>query len=327
MERTAESVAPVTGIKGVWTGTSEGGVLPFVSVIIPVYNDPVRLNVCLNSLRRQSYPAERFEVIVVDNGSKTPIEPGAAMAPHWRVIKEGRPGSFAARNAGIAAAAGSVLAFTDSDCIPEPDWLEKGVAQLLQHPDCGLIAGRVEVFPRKPNHPKGSELYDMLFYLDQEAAVKRQHYGATANLFVHRSVIEKVGAFNPDFKSTGDSEWGKRVYENGFYQVYAGDAAIRHPARSSLWDLIRKTIRITGGHYDMKVNRNPGLSKCKILRDDFRMWVPPVKNMLWAIGGSRAKSAGSIGSRLAVAFIILVLHYCRRIELIRLVLGGESKNY
>lgn len=327
MQRTVDHVVPKTTTGSALAVPAEGEALPFASVIIPVLNDPARLKVCLDALQKQTYPADRFEVIVVDNGSAKPIESTIMTSSNCRVITEKKQGSFAARNAGIAVARGSVLAFTDSDCIPNTDWLEKGVAQLLLNPDCGLVAGRVEVFPRVLNDPTGSELYDQLFYLDQEVAVRRQHYGATANLFVFRTIMEKVGRFNSEFKSTGDSEWGKRVYQSGFSQVYANDAAIRHPARSSLRDLIKKTVRITGGHYDMKLARHPGISKRKLLLDDARMWVPPIKNMLWAISGSKAKSTGKAGSRISVAFIVLVLHYCRRLELIRLVLGGVSKNF
>jgi len=99
----------------------------FASVIIPVYNDVKRLEICLKTLEAQTYNKDRYEVIVIDNGFNENIESAAAKYRHVKLLKESRPGAEAARNTGIAAAAGEVLAFTDSDCVPAEDWLEKGV--------------------------------------------------------------------------------------------------------------------------------------------------------------------------------------------------------
>src|SRR5687767_14260928 len=97
---------------------------PSVSVIIPVYNDTERLLRCLEALEAQTYPRNRFEVIVVDNGSDVPVadtlnrHAGCAI-----LVTEPRPGGFVARNAGIERASGEILAFTDADCLPAASWL------------------------------------------------------------------------------------------------------------------------------------------------------------------------------------------------------------
>ena len=87
--------------------------IPLISVVVPVFNDEARLAGCLDALAMQTWPASHREVIVVDNGSVPPVALRAGAA---RVIVERRPGSYAARNAGVAAAAGEILAFTDADC-------------------------------------------------------------------------------------------------------------------------------------------------------------------------------------------------------------------
>src|ERR1041385_8126335 len=102
----------------------------FVSVIIPVWNDPERLTKCLDALRKQTYPAHSYEIIVVDNGSAVPVDRVVASYGHARVVHEQRVGSYAARNSGLKVARGQVIAFTDADCLPAPDWIEKGVAHL-----------------------------------------------------------------------------------------------------------------------------------------------------------------------------------------------------
>jgi len=105
---------------------------PFVSGIVPVYNDTSRLVLCLDALEHQSCPTERFEVVVVDNGPRPSLEPPIADFRQSRVGHEPRPGSYAARNRGTRSARGRILAFTDADCIPARNWIHTGVGALQQ---------------------------------------------------------------------------------------------------------------------------------------------------------------------------------------------------
>src|SRR5207244_1921243 len=125
---------------------------PVASVVIPVFNDRQRLERCLDALEQQTYPAERFEVIVVDNGSTQTLDD---LATRYRIQlgRESRPGAYAARNRGLAMAVGEVIAFTDSDCLPDRDWMERGVAALERAPECGFVAGPIDVFARDPKRP------------------------------------------------------------------------------------------------------------------------------------------------------------------------------
>ena len=91
--------------------------VPRVSIVIPVFNQAQDLGRCLAALERQTYPADRFEAIVVDNGSDEPIGPVTERFSFVRAICEPAPGSYAARNRGIEASRGEVLAFTDADCL------------------------------------------------------------------------------------------------------------------------------------------------------------------------------------------------------------------
>jgi len=97
---------------------------PFVSVIIPTYRDWNRLKLCVNALKNQTYPKNRFEAIVVNNDPADPC-PYCPLPDNFVLTTEGKPGSYAARNAGIKIAKGDILAFTDSDCIPYSDWIEQ----------------------------------------------------------------------------------------------------------------------------------------------------------------------------------------------------------
>ena len=108
----------------------------FVSVIIPVYNDSARVKICLEALEKQTYPQNLYEVIVVDNASDEypAIKDVVCQFSQAIAAYESRPGSYAARNKGISLAKGDIIAFTDADCIPAKNWIEKGVANLLSVP-------------------------------------------------------------------------------------------------------------------------------------------------------------------------------------------------
>src|SRR3954447_26423119 len=104
--------------------------LPAVSVVVPVRDGARVIGECLDALTAQR-GAPPYEVLVVDNGSTD--NTAAAVRAHPSaptLVTESRPGSYAARNAGIIAAAGSVLAFTDADCTPAPTWLAAAMAAL-----------------------------------------------------------------------------------------------------------------------------------------------------------------------------------------------------
>ena len=147
---------------------------PFVSVIIPVYNDTERLNKCLHLLQNQTYPQNRYEVIVVDNGSEENIESIVSNYTQARITDENRPGSYAARNKGISLARGEIIAFTDSDCLPELDWIQKGVANLLKNENCGLVGGKINLFFKDINQPKAVELYESIHEFQQKFYIEIQ---------------------------------------------------------------------------------------------------------------------------------------------------------
>ncbi len=249
----------------------------FISVIIPVYNDAIGLRKCLSALDIQTYPKTAYEVIVVDNGSEECISNVVDPFENALVVIENEPGSYAARNKGISVAKGSLLAFTDADCMPARDWLEKGVDRLLRVPNCGLIAGRVEFCFQDPDRPTVVELCDSVMHLQQEAYLQKFNYGVTANVFTFREVFDKVGLFNNELKSGGDHEWGQRVFLSGYQQSYASDAYVLHPARYSFEALYKKILRTTTNTGSYNLNRAKNAAFLNSMRDLARNLVPPVK--------------------------------------------------
>jgi glycosyltransferase involved in cell wall biosynthesis len=217
---------------------------PFVSVIVPVYNAEAALPRLMASLRAQSYPKDRVEFLMVDNGSTDRSREALSRCPGIKVLSQTEwQGPAATRNEGIRHACGEVLAFIDADCWAHPEWLREGVKALLER-RLDRIAGRVEmVLSRRPNI---YELYDCGVNFRQTDFVS-EGWSGTGNLFVWKRVFDQVGLFEPSLLSHEDSEWGLRATEAGKSLGYASDAQVCHRARQSLKSLVRKWIRTEYG--------------------------------------------------------------------------------
>jgi glycosyltransferase involved in cell wall biosynthesis len=217
--------------------------LPFVSVVIPVYNDSDRLGRCLQALCQQTYPVDRYEVIVVDNNNTQDIKAvcnmySAQASQRFMNIRyefEGKQGAYAARNRGVRAAQGEIIAFTDADCLPSPQWILQGVKALQS---VGLVAGHIELTFQQ-NCPNAFEYADSAFHL-QQWSYAQQDYAATGNAFTWRWMFDAVGWFDENLSHLGDRHWGQRVHAAGYGVTYSPYAWVAHPARSTLLDLMRK---------------------------------------------------------------------------------------
>ena len=291
---------------------------PLVSVIIPVYNDAERLRRCLEALENQTYPADRYEVIVVDNGSDEPVAPAVTAFPHVRLAREATPGAYAARNTGLALARGEVLAFTDADCIPYPDWIEKGTARLLSEPGCGLVGGRIEVFPLDPDHPTAVELYELVNAFRMKDWIHRHHYAPTANVFTTRAVIDHVGPFDASLLAASDVKWGHQVHGHGYRLSYAGDACVRHPARRTFQEIRRQQAYYVAGDLGLIRQHTPpgGLADLFFVLDELMF---PVRTVLRIV-----RSGYSLPDVFKIVFVLAWVRGVRLWEKLRLLLGGVS---
>lgn len=279
--------------------------IPFVSVIIPVFNDSARLKSCLQALEAQTYPQDSYEVIVIDNNSTEDI---SAIATEFKQVKfdfETKPGSYAARNKGIFVAKGDILAFTDSDCLPNFNWIEEGVRCLLSTDNCGLVGGTIKFYFKDRKNPTAAELYDSHNSLQQQNYIEEKKYAATANMFTFKHIVEKIGLFDSDLKSGGDREWGTRVSDAGYKLLYSEDAIVKHPARS-FHNLASKVIRITEGHFILqKEFKIPIFSFLKELYLDFK---PSIRFVIETISN---KHIGSIYQRIIYIYVYSYLRFAR----------------
>lgn len=288
---------------------------PLVSVVIPVRDDAERLARCLDALRAQSLE-EAFEVIVVDNGSAEPPVSAVAALANAKLVHEPKPTSYAARNAGARAATGRILAFTDADCVPSPDWLVHGVGALAEAGRDVFVGGRVNVFASDPSRPTATELHELVHAFPQRSYVEQRSFSVTANLFVTRDAFDRAGPFAEDLVSSGDLEWGTRASRAGIRPVYSDAVVVSHPARRSLREMKGKLRRLHAGAAQLA--SVPGFEDpaTQPPRGHLR---PPVRSI--ARNAARLDSP-TLRNRTLYAGAALYLHYVHALGSRRTTAGG-----
>lgn len=213
---------------------------PRVSVIVPHFNDPEALGQCLEALEGQTLPRQEYEIIVADNGSPQGEQALARLiAGRARLVIVPEKGAGPARNGGVEAAQGELLAFTDCDCLPEPQWLERGLEALARH---DIAGGRMTVAVGHDRPMTGAEAFEVVFAFDNEAYVKDKGFTVTANLFCRRADFERIGRFRTQMSE--DREWCQRALAMGLSLGYAAEAVVAHPPRRNWHELRHKFARI-----------------------------------------------------------------------------------
>lgn len=289
---------------------------PRISVVIPARGPAPGLEACLRAVQDQTTQPD--EVIVVDNGLEGGRERIAGRFPRTTVVREEKEGSYAARNTGLRAASGEVVAFTDADCIPDPAWLAEAVA-LLQDGHLSVVAGPVQILASPQAHRTPAEVLELAFAFPQERYVKRQGFGVTANLVVRRDVFASVGIFREDLLSGGDFQWGRRATAAGFPTGYAPGARVRHAARREPSQLMEKERRVTRGicHLARAGEYEPG----RLVRTVLWTLSPPLVSA-WALLASPA--LGPLGLRLRALGLLLHLRWTRLGTFLDCFLGGAA---
>jgi glycosyltransferase involved in cell wall biosynthesis len=222
--------------------TASPAALPKVSVIVPIYNGEADLPELLACLQQQTYPAERVEYLLVDNNSddRTPELLQAAVQdcqaggfPLKYLAEKQIQSSYAARNAGIRVATGQVLAFTDADCRPDPNWLT-ALIQPFADSAVGLVVGEIAAL-------SGKTLLEQ--YADRQDTLSQKHtlahsfcpYGQTANLAVRYAVLHQIGLFRPYLTTGGDADFCWRILKQTEWKyAFAETAIVRHRHRATL---------------------------------------------------------------------------------------------
>lgn len=288
--------------------------LPFVSVIVPVFNDQAGIDSCLEALTTQSYPQDRYEIIVVDNKSEPAICLESKANLHVKLIRCGMAGSYAARNKGIADSRGEIMAFTDADCLPESEWIRKGVTALLDGGRDCIVGG--EVLFVAPKSKRATELYQYVVGFLQRENINERKFTATANLFSYRSQFDKVGLFNTNLLSGGDREWCYRATEHGAKITFCEEAVVVTSPRTELSAAIRQARRIAGGRVQLR--RSP---QAVIPADRTKPHKGPFSAAVWILKQKQL----SLWDRLRVLFVALLIKVAHMLEVLRIRLGGNPE--
>jgi cellulose synthase/poly-beta-1,6-N-acetylglucosamine synthase-like glycosyltransferase len=287
-----------------------------VTVIVPVRDDP-RLEACLRAISAQDYPAELVDVLVVDNGSRSGVEELIARYRDVRVVVEPLGGSYTARNTAVRVSTGTVLAFTDADCLPAPHWISSAVAGLAR--GAGIVAGRIDVRVRDLDRPSPIEAYELVHAFPQETYVRRGGACVTANLVTTRAVFDEVGPFVDDLRSGADIEWSQRANRAGHRTVYVPEAVVIHPARTTFAQISGKFRRVMEGRIDR--DRLAGVTLPSW--PPARAWVPP----FGALGRARRHpSLRTWRSRLALMVGEMYCRYAAVWIALRIAVNGRRRS-
>jgi len=215
---------------------------PQVSVVVPIYNGRADIPELINCLGAQTYPKHRVEYLLVDNNSSDGtfelLKLKRENCPiKIRVLSENKiQSSYAARNTGIREAVGEIIAFTDADCRPQPQWLD-ALIQPFVNQNVVIVAGEITALP-------GDSLLEK--YADRQETLSQKHtlankfcaYGQTANLAIRRLALEKAGLFRPYLTTGGDADicWRILQLEIGSLE-FAPLAIVQHRHRTTLKEL------------------------------------------------------------------------------------------
>lgn len=227
---------------------------PFISVVVPFYNSDKHLESCISALLSQTYQSSAYEIIMVDNNSTDNSTDVVRKYPQIILLSEAKKGSYAARNRGVAESKGSVIAFTDSDCIPVPEWLDR-ISASLDSPSVGIIQGG-RLYTTESTGLLLLETYE------SERAVYTfsgkstgLYYGYTNNMAVRRRVFDRCGPFL-EVTRGADSIFMNRAIEEYTSEIvrYVHDATIRHVEITRVQDYLRKRF-IYGRSFQQNYSR------------------------------------------------------------------------
>lgn len=235
---------------------------PFVSVVVPTYNRCASLERLLEALGRQTYPTDRFEVVVVDDGSTdgTIDRLRALSVPYTlRIVEQAHGGPSEARNRGVGAATGTVILFLDDDVVPIPEIIAEHVQARAGAPDAVVIG------PMSPplDWPRPvwvrwvedtlQEQYRAM-QAGEYAPSPRQFY--TANASVPRTHFLAVGGFDTEFKRNEDVELAYRLRDHGATFIFNPRADTLHYAAHTFEGWQRSIYQY--GRYDVVQSRDKG---------------------------------------------------------------------
>jgi glycosyltransferase involved in cell wall biosynthesis len=288
---------------------------PRLSVVIPHLNQPAFLDRCLASLAAGSRQPD--EIVVVDNGSTT--LPEAICASYGvTLLREPVPGPGPARNRGIAATTGEILAFIDADCLADPGWLA-AAAEAMADPQATVLGGDVRIACANPARLTMLEAYESIYAYRMDRYIAREGFTGTGNLVMRRVVFQDVGPF-AGIGVAEDREWGHRATAKGYRFRYVPGMRVYHPARPDFASLCQKWSRQTS--HDYTEGKVRPLWRLKWAVKMLAMGLSPLAEIPRVLASDRITG---VRSRLNALLCLVRIRSYRAGLMIRLFFGGDPR--
>jgi glycosyltransferase involved in cell wall biosynthesis len=259
---------------------------PGISVIVPTYNAEETIDRCLQALTCQTVPQECYEIIVVDDSSSDGTLAKVKAYGNVRLFSQAHVGPGVARNLGVAKAQGKIVLFTDADCEPTQDWIERMVAPFRAEKTLhdNKIVGVKGVYLNRQREIVAR--FVQMEYEDKYDRMARERYIDFVDTYsagYRRDVFVANGGFDPSFSvaSVEDQEFSFRLARQGYKMIFVTEAHVYHWGHAqNVWAYWRKKFKI--GYWKVVVCRqHPG----KVWRDSHTPQVLKGQILLAGLGG------------------------------------------
>ncbi len=232
---------------------------PLFSIIVPTYNRPERLTKCIQSLTQLEYLHDDFEVIVVDDGSNTPLDNVVAVFTtqiNLTIIRQANSGPAAARNTGAKHAIGKYLLFTDDDCAIAPNYLTKLKTSLDTTPNA-MIGGRTLNALADNLYSTASQILIDYLYEYYNTNSQQPNFFASNNFALPADIFHTLGGFDTKFPLAAgeDREFCDRFLHHGYKMVYVPEVQVYHAHELSLMKFWRQHFNYGCGAFQFHSRR------------------------------------------------------------------------
>ena len=193
----------------------------FISIVVSFRNESKNLEKHVQALCTQNYPKDKYEVVFVDDGSTDDSlqivknEISKTSFPSVRLIHLNWAGTAAARNEGVKKAKGEIMAITDADAVPDPNWLCE-ISNSFKNEEIGMVCGKIK------------EINDLCEVDQQSAHTTYEKTFWFTNVSFNRTVFEKIGGFDRRFRRGSDYDFIVRLLDAGFEYTYNPNAVVWH---------------------------------------------------------------------------------------------------
>lgn len=214
-----------------------------VSVVIPTYNNGSDIHHCLDALMAQDYPPEKFEIVVVDDGSEDNtsrvVSEYEGRIPLVRYFYQTNHGPATARNAGASRAAGEIILFTDDDCVPERNWIREMTRPFETNSEIVAVKGAY-----RTNQESAIAKFAQIEFESRYRKMKNSEYVDFVDTYsaaFKRDVFMKLKGFDTSFPvaNNEDVEFSYRMADAGYKMVFNPDAIVYHTHPDTLFKYMR----------------------------------------------------------------------------------------